>query len=284
MTRKLTPDDAVERYLKERKADLADSTLYNYKSNLGIFTDWCHQQGHIEYINDLDEFDVSDYKLHKRDDADVADTTLYNAMMSLRTFIKWCESKGLIDDLAESIMLPDRGRAARTETIAPGRMSDLLNYLEKYEYGTYQHVLIALMWDAGLRIGAVRSLDVSDYHPEEAYIELYHRPGSGEGESLNKNRGTPLKNNEGSEREVNLHEWVVEIIDDYLTDQRRDFTEKGGDRYSRPGKGDQPEQRSGVTFDQEHVPATTPASVQLIGMWIPAKRRNGNTPLTARNR
>lgn len=230
MTRKFTPEEAVERYLEERKSDLSDSTIYNYKSNLGIFTEWCSYQSHIQYINDLDQFDISDYKLHRRDDADVADTTLYNAMMSLRTFIKWCESKGLLEDLAENIMLPDRGRASRTETLAPEAAEDILDYLDKYEYATYQHVLFALMWDAGLRIGAVRSLDVEDFHSPEAYIELHHRPGSGSVESLHKDRGTPLKNEEDSEREVNLQEWVVEIIDDYLDGRRREVTDKAGRR------------------------------------------------------
>jgi len=41
MARQFTPDEAVKRYLKERKSDLSDSTLHNYKSNLGLFTEWC---------------------------------------------------------------------------------------------------------------------------------------------------------------------------------------------------------------------------------------------------
>lgn len=168
--------------------------------------------------------------MHKRDEAEVADTTLYNAMMTLRTFIKWCESKGLLEGLSENIMLPDRGRAARTETIEPDTAGEILDHLEKYEYATYQHVLFALLWDAGLRIGAVRSLDLGDYHSAEAYIELHHRPGTGDGESLNKNRGTPLKNKEDSEREVNLHDWVVEVIDDYIDGRRTEITDKAGRR------------------------------------------------------
>ena len=226
MARNFTPEEAVERYLEERKHDLSDSTLYNYKSNLGLFTDWCSYQSHIQHVSDIDQFDVSDFKLYKRDD--VADTTLYNAMMALRTFLKWCESKGLIEDISENIMLPDRGRASRVEKLDPDAADALLEYMAKYEYATYQHVAIALMWDAGLRIGAVRSLDVEDYHSAEAYIELHHRPGPGEEEGLNKDRGTPLKNKEDSEREVNLHEWVVEIVDDYVDGPRREVTDKAG--------------------------------------------------------
>ncbi|TKX46357.1 site-specific integrase [Halorubrum sp. SD690R] len=228
MARKFTPEEAVERYIQERKANLSDSTIYNYQSNLGSFTEWCDYQSHIDHIGDIDQFDISDFKMNRRDDDGVADTTLYNVMVALRTFIKWCESKGLVDDLSENIMLPDRGRASRTETIDPEAAEQILNYLDKYEYATYPHVLFAIMWDAGLRIGAIRSLDLDDYHSAEAYVELHHRPGPGSTESLNKDRGTPLKNDKDSEREVNLHDWVAEITDDYIAGPRNGLTDNAG--------------------------------------------------------
>ena len=221
MPRKFTPEQAVERYIQERHADLSDSTIYNYRSALGEFTEWCGYQSHIDHLGDIDSFDISDFKMHKRDDDDVADTTLYNVMMALRTFIKWCESKGLVEDMAESIMLPDRGRASRTETIEPETADQILAYLSKFEYATKEHVLFAIMWDTGLRLGAVRSLDVEDYHSAQSYVELHHRPAE-------EHRGTPLKNKEQSEREVNLHDWVAEIIDDYLDGRRLDNTDKVG--------------------------------------------------------
>ena len=226
MARNFTPEEAVERYLEERKHDLSDSTLYNYKSNLGLFTDWCSYQSHIQHIGDLDQFDVSDFKMYKRDD--VADTTLYNAVMALRTFLKWCESKGLVENLSENIMLPDRGRASRVEKLDPEAADALLEYMEKYEYATYQHVTVALMWDAGLRIGAVRALDVEDYHSAEAYVELHHRPGPGEKDGLNKDRGTPLKNKRTSERHVAISESLADLLDDWIELKRPDVTDEHG--------------------------------------------------------
>lgn len=227
MTRKFTPEEAVERYIEERRDELSDSTLYNYTSNLGIFVEWCDHQSDIEHINDIDQFHISDYKIHKRDEADVANTTLYNVLMSLRTFIKWCESKGLLDDIADSIILPEKGAGKRTEIIEADAAEAILEYLEKFDYATYYHVAFALMWDCGLRIGAVRAIDLDDYHSEEAYIELQHRPGPGDPRSLTKDRGTPLKNGEASERELNLHGWVVELIDDYIATSRKDISDNG---------------------------------------------------------
>ena len=43
------------------------------------------------------------------------------------------------------------------------------------------------------------ALDVDDYNADEMYVEVHHRPED----------GTPLKNQEKAEREVNLHEWVA---------------------------------------------------------------------------
>jgi integrase len=242
MSRQLTPGEAVERYIRERKSDLSDSTIYNYKSNLGIFVEWCEYQSDIEYVSDIDQFHISDYRTFKRDDENVANTTLYNVLMSLRTFLKWCEGKGLTEGLSESIVLPDKGAGTRSEVLDAEVIEQVLEQLEKYHYATYYHVAFALMWDCGLRIGAVRAIDLDDYHSDEAYIELQHRPGPGNVETLSKDRGTPLKNGEESERELNLHPWAVSLVDDYLNENRQDVTDDFGreplltTNYGRPAR------------------------------------------------
>jgi integrase len=57
---------------------------------------------------------------------------------------------------------------------------------------------------------------LDDYHPKEWYVEVHHRPDT----------GTPLKNKSKAEREVNLHTWVCEILDDYITIRRHDVTDE----------------------------------------------------------
>lgn len=84
------------------------------------------------------------------------------------------------------MLLPVRGRAARTETIDPDTAEQILDYLETFGYATYQLVSIALMWDCDFRIGAVRTLNLQDYHSEGAYVELHHRLGDDD-------RGTPIE-------------------------------------------------------------------------------------------
>ena len=78
----------------------------------------------------------------------------------------------------------------------------------------------------------VENLYLDDYHSDEAYIELHHRPDT----------GTPLKNGRRSERQVNLHRWVADVGDDYIVTNRIDSTDDHGrepllsTRYGRAAK------------------------------------------------
>jgi len=66
--------------------------------------------------------------------------------------------------------------------------------------------------------GTLRAVDLGDYHSEKQFIEVEHRAET----------GTPLKNKYGAEREVNLHEWVCDVIDDYVEMYRHDITDDHG--------------------------------------------------------
>ncbi|MFC7230570.1 hypothetical protein ACFQMM_02725 [Saliphagus sp. GCM10025308] len=65
MTRQLTPKEAAERYIKEREPDVARATLYNHRSLLKQWWHWCDDQN-IEYVNDIDGFDISDFRLERQ--------------------------------------------------------------------------------------------------------------------------------------------------------------------------------------------------------------------------
>jgi len=67
MTRQIEPERAVERYLNERRADISESTYYNHSSLLSQFIEWCEAEG-LDYVNELDGFHISDFKIHRRDE------------------------------------------------------------------------------------------------------------------------------------------------------------------------------------------------------------------------
>jgi len=216
MTRKMTPQEAAQRYLREREPNVAKSTLYNHRSLLKQWWEWCDEHS-IEYVNDLDGFDIADFRLDRQ--LQVGEVTLYNQMTVLRTFVRWLQGRNLVQNgLADGMVVAQPEDDSRNGMIDAETADAILNYLDKYEYGTLRHVAFAMFWHTGMRLGALCSIDINEYHPEEHYVELHHRPES----------ETPLKNGTDSEREVNLALWVCDILDDYIEGKRDDIIDEYG--------------------------------------------------------
>lgn len=87
----ITPEDAFELYLKEKKSEVATSTLQSHKSRLQYFLDWCDKEG-ITNLNDLSGRDIHRYRLWRRDDGDLAPASEKTQMDTIRVFIRFCES------------------------------------------------------------------------------------------------------------------------------------------------------------------------------------------------
>ncbi len=218
MTRSMSPEHAVERHLKEREPEVFASTLQNNRYELKRFVEWTDEAG-LDDISELDGFHIHDFKIHRCEEGGVNETTLPNNLSALRVFVSWLESMEVIDgDLSDKMQIPNPDSDARDTMIDAETAEEILDDLEKFEYGTLRHALFALLWDTGFRLGTVRALDLGDYHPDERYVEVVHRP----------DEVTPLKNQGEAEREVNLHEWVCEVLDDYVEVSRHDVTDDYG--------------------------------------------------------
>lgn len=66
------------------------------------------------------------------------------------------------------------------------------------------------MWQSGMRRGAVRSIDLVDYHSDEAYVELHHCPET----------DTPLKSGADSERPVALQKTSATSLHELTAETR----------------------------------------------------------------
>jgi integrase len=77
-------------------------------------------------------------------------------------------------------------------------------------------VLFGILWEAGLRIGAVRALDVGDVAFEEERLNLVHRP----------DQGTTLKNGPGGERLVALSSELTGVLRDHVERMRHEVTDE----------------------------------------------------------
>jgi len=116
------------------------------------------------------------------------------------------------------MVFPSRYEDTRDTSIPPERAQEIFDYLDTYEYSSRRHALFSLLWDTGIRIGAARSLDIDHFSSDGKYILLKHRPEA----------DVPLKNKRKSEREVNLHSWVTEILEDYIEGKRLHATDDYG--------------------------------------------------------
>lgn len=201
--------EAITAYLAERSTELSDSSIQNHRYQLKQFRAWAGGAEKVDNIEDVEPIDISRFRRERSQDLN--SNTMYNQLGVLRLFLRFCERMGWVDEgVPDSIVLPTRGGRSRDSSIDPDRVAAILDDLDRYAYASIDHVILALMWSCSLRIGAVRALDVDDVHTDERWVEMVHRPDT----------DTPLKNKGGSERELNLHGWVADVLDAWIRDRR----------------------------------------------------------------
>lgn len=219
----LTPPEAVELYLNSRRdGRTSEDTVYTHEKRLGQFLDWCEEMG-IEDLNHLSGRLLYEFKIWRRHEKGVENITLQHDLSTLKVFLEFCERIEIVEkdkDLTEKIDPPtlEDGEGVRTEILKPEHADEILEYLRKYEYATFDHALLEFWWHCGGRLGDARALDVDDFHPHRQRLELYHRPET----------DTPLKNKTKGERHVALKENVCEVLIDYIDSRRHNVIDNYG--------------------------------------------------------
>lgn len=212
-------------YLSDRSRELRKSSLKAHDSALHFFKQWCNDQG-IDNLNDVSGRLLHQYRIWRREEATVKVDTLSKKSEKsqqdiIRTFIEYCESIDAVrPGLHEQVRSPTipRDEAARDDCLETDRANEILSWLRKYEFASIDHVVWELLTDHGPRTGAIHSLDVEDYHPNEEppYIAYQHRPET----------GTELKKGNRGERFVAISGILQDVLDEYLDDQRPDVTDE----------------------------------------------------------
>jgi site-specific recombinase XerD len=214
----ITPAEAVELYLQHRESELSTKTIENQKYRLDAFIEWCSLND-VENMNDLTGRDLHQFRVWKG--KAVNTVTLRGVLATLRMFLQFCANINAVEPgMRERVMLPelDDGEESRDIRLSDSRANDVLDYLEDFHYASRDHVIIAILWTTGIRLGTLRAFDVDDWDPEDQTLAARHRPES----------DTPLKNGSGAKRLISVGDYYAEVIDDYLEYHRHDVLDEYG--------------------------------------------------------
>lgn len=213
--------EAIELYLDSRRGELSPNTLSAHKYRLQHLTRWADTRDDIETTTDLNGRTLLEYRTWREDDGDLSRVSVHTQLSTVRVWVKWLESiEAVPQDTAEKIQVPslEKSENVRDEVLPKTHAEEIDAYLERYQYASVDHILWTLLYGAGLRIGAVHSIDVGDVELSSERIWIRHRP----------NQGTTLKNGVDGERPITISTTIQQRIEDYLTNNRRDVTDQYG--------------------------------------------------------
>jgi site-specific recombinase XerD len=207
------PRDAVDLYIDTRQSDLSKSTIENQRYRLNSFVEFCETNG-IETLDQLTGRHLHEFRVWRRDGESehygpVNNVTLQGILQTLRVFLEFAASIDAVESgMRERVLLPeiDPEDERRDELLEADRAEDILEHLSRYRYASREHVILALLWHTGMRLGSLRALDVDDFDPSEPCLKLRHRPAT----------ETPLKNGRAAERDISLGSEYAQMVREYI--------------------------------------------------------------------
>lgn len=215
----ISPRKALEMYLKDR--NIAESTERAHRRRIERLVDWCVTED-IDNMNDISGRKIHRFKIEefqsKENGGDYSQETIRSVMDTLRVFTRWCESiDAVAQGTSEKVQSPSPENT-RDDTLERSRAAAILKYLDQYEYASFRHCLVDLLWHTGVRLGGAHGLDLETVHLNDNYIEIRHRPAE----------ETPLKNGEDGERMVNISDTSARVIADYIDNNRHNVEDDYG--------------------------------------------------------
>jgi integrase len=221
----LAPQEALDWYLEHRVDDLRTSTRRKHSSALGTFIDWTDDVD-VDNMNDISGRALMQFKTWRKNNTEVNTLSLNGNLAILRVFLQFCEDIDAVQpDLSERVPLPNVPPDEEVNEFVPENeeVARIRSYSRRFERASRQHVEFELIAEIGLRMGAVRGIDLDDFDSERRTIHLYHRPEGRE------EYGTPLKNGADGERIINISDELRGFLEDYIEYSRHQVV----DRYGR---------------------------------------------------
>lgn len=224
----VSPQEALDEYLEDQKAEKAEGTLKSHKSRLSFLVEFCEEK-EIDSMLDLHPSHITKFRTWRSELNGMNKVTLKTNMDTLRVFLRWCARNRYVHpNLEDEVPSTEISRGDKIREVhLPEEHGDAIKqYLRQYHWGSEEHAAFELFWSAGLRLCSVHGLDVDDVNLDPPgktppHVELVHRPDS----------GTTLKNQGDSERPVGLPGPVAEAVKAWMNNpDRPDVTDDYGRR------------------------------------------------------
>lgn len=219
MQESITPEDAVEQYLESR-VDIAASTKDKHRYRLKKFLDFAQENLDVDTMTHLRPRHIEDYRTTLLQDDKLNIVTVEQILQTLRVYLRYCERLDYCDDgLVESVIIPNvsKEEESRDIHISHRRAQQIIEYLQKYEYASLNHVVFHMAYHTGLRRGALYGLDIEDWEPYKRALTICHR------------ENTPLKLDEEGERNITITNGTLrDALNSYIEDVRPDVTDRWG--------------------------------------------------------
>lgn len=216
MNEPMSPDEAVNRYFKDRENELSKTTKREYGYRLNAFTEWCEKVD-LDNMNELTALDVQNFKEWRA--GSVKHITLKGDMWTVRSFIEFCEHIGVTPEgIHRKVRIPvvSYEQEVKNTQLTKEEASAILKHLEKFEYASLRHALFITLWKTGMRRGALYALDVDDFNETDRTLAIRHRPST----------GTPLKNKKRGERLISIGRKHSQVLADYIEHTRPALTDE----------------------------------------------------------
>ncbi|MXR51127.1 site-specific integrase [Halovenus sp. WSH3] len=237
----LDPHQALDMWLDRQRAEKSEETVQSYYYRVRQFADWLVEDG-ITNLNNLDGRDVFRYDSDRRADG-LSKSALNNQLGTIKLFLDFCvDVEAAPADLPAKVEIPTLSKAERAneEKLSAERAETILENLERFDYASRDHAMFALAWHTGMRLGALRSLDLRDCYLVEDDLERLAHEDAIESEALDDvqvpflylrhrpDSDTPLKNSLEGERPVGLSEEIGQLLQDYIEVNRYEVTDSEG--------------------------------------------------------
>lgn len=218
----IPPEDAVEWYLTDREDELSMESRRSIRSGLDVFLERTTEAG-IEDMNAIGGRELQRYKTWRKKTHGITSVSLNGTLAVLRRFLVFAVRIDAVGENApEKVPMPNVPEELEVSYEKPSDelVERVQEYYERYEYASRSHVEFKVLIETGIRLGALRAIDLEDYRADDNVIELHHRPESWDV------HGTPLKNKSDGARVINVPPTLCDTISAYINDRRDDVVDK----------------------------------------------------------